>query len=118
MALRPQILELKPGTRIVSNTFTMGDWQPDETANLTSDVGCPNYCTALFWIVPAKLAASYKTPHGELAFRQEFQMLSGSLTTSGRTLEVKGRVRGNEVSFSAGGVDYRARVNGPNLELQ
>ena len=51
--LRPKILTLKPGTRIVSNSFTMGDWKADETAELTSAQGCNNsWCTALLWIVP------------------------------------------------------------------
>ena len=118
MALRPKILELKPGTRIVSNTFTMGDWKADETADLTAAVGCPNYCTALLWIVPAKVAATYKTPHGELVLKQEFQMLTGTLNSSGRSSAVVGRVRGEDISFTAQGREYRARINGGNLELQ
>ena len=54
MKLRPTILNLKPGTRIVSNTFTMEDWQADETATI-NDSGCTSWCTALLWIVPAKV---------------------------------------------------------------
>ena len=54
LKLRPKILDLKPGTRIVSNTFTMEDWQADETATVTD--GCSSsWCTALFWVVPAKV---------------------------------------------------------------
>ncbi|MGB7946993.1 MAG: class I SAM-dependent methyltransferase, partial [Candidatus Binatia bacterium] len=45
--LRPKILDLKPGTRIVSNTFTMGEWAADETATANGD--CVSYCNALFW---------------------------------------------------------------------
>src|SRR5919106_1025306 len=52
LKLRPKILELKPGTRIVSNTFTMAEWAADETATVTED--CTSWCTALLWIVPAK----------------------------------------------------------------
>ena len=52
LKLRPKILDLKPGTRIVSNTFDMGDWKPDETARLP---GCNSWCTAHLWIVPAKV---------------------------------------------------------------
>src|SRR5262245_5831866 len=63
--LRPKILDLKPGTRVVSNTFTMGEWKADETA--TVEAGCSSsWCTALFWIVPAKVAGSYKIPAGDL----------------------------------------------------
>ena len=54
MKLRPKILNLKPGTRIVSNTFTMEDWQADQTATVEDD--CTSWCTALLWIVPAKVA--------------------------------------------------------------
>ena len=53
MKLRPTILNLKPGTRIVSNTFTMEDWTPDETQTVAGD--CTSWCTALLWIVPAKV---------------------------------------------------------------
>ena len=57
LKLRPKILDLKPGTRIVSNTFTMGDWQPDETGDRRAAVatapGAPR-----FWIVPAKVAGT------------------------------------------------------------
>src|SRR5678815_5218673 len=54
LRLRPKILDMKPGTRIVSNTFTMGDWKADETAN--ADNGCESsWCTALLWIVPESI---------------------------------------------------------------
>ena len=60
MKLRPTILNLKPGTRIVSNTFTMEDWEADETATVTDD--CTSWCTALLWIVPAKVEGSWQHP--------------------------------------------------------
>jgi hypothetical protein len=53
--LRPKILDMKPGTRVVSNTFTMGDWEADETGTAASDEGSSYYRTALLWIVPAKV---------------------------------------------------------------
>src|SRR5574341_2462609 len=56
LKLRPKILDLKPGTRIVSNTFTMGEWTADETATVDEKSGCSHYCTAHLWIVPAKIA--------------------------------------------------------------
>jgi len=117
--LRPKILDLKPGTRIVSNTFTMGDWKTDETATLTADTGCPSsYCTALFWIVPAKVAGTYKVPQGELTLKQEFQMLTGTLATEGKTFVLDGKVRGEEITFKAGGKEYRGKMNGKSLELR
>ena len=80
LKLRPKILDLKPGTRIVSNTFTMGDWEADQT---DSPGGCDSsWCTALLWIVPAKVAGTHKIPQGELTLKQQYQMLSGTLRTT------------------------------------
>src|SRR5213083_287591 len=74
--LRPKILDMKPGTRIASNTFTMGDWKADQTVNLTPAEGCEtSWCTALLWIVPAKVAGTYKTPAGDVTLKQDFQVL-------------------------------------------
>ncbi len=115
LKLRPKILDLKPGTRIVSNTFTMGEWEADETG---SPEGCNgSWCTALLWIVPAKAAGTHKIPQGELTLKQQFQKVSGTLRTEGRTVPVEGRVLGEEISFTAGGREYRGKVNGKRLEL-
>jgi SAM-dependent methyltransferase len=118
LKLRPKILGLKPGTRIVSNTFTMGDWKEDEKAELSSNAGCTaSWCTALLWIVPARVAGTHKLAQGEVTLKQSYQMLSGSLTTGGKTFALEGKVRGEEVSFRAGGKNYRGRMNGKSLEL-
>src|SRR6476646_1448746 len=69
--LRPKILGLKPGTRVVSNSFTMGDWSADETA--TVGEGCSSWCTAYLWIVPANVEGAWKLPQGDLALKQESQ---------------------------------------------
>ena len=58
LKLRPTLLDLKPGTRIVSNSFTMEDWEADETATLSED--CASWCTALFWIIPAKVEGTWR----------------------------------------------------------
>jgi SAM-dependent methyltransferase len=119
LKLRPKLLGLKPGTRIVSNTFTMGEWTPDETANVQADAGCDtSWCTALLWIVPARVAGTHKIPRGELTLKQEFQMLTGTLRTEGRTFPVEGKVRGDEIAFTAGGREYHGKVNGKRLELR
>ena len=68
LKLRPKILDLKPGTRIVSNSFTMGEWEADETASTNDD--CSGWCTALLWIVPAKVEGSWKLADGELVLKQ------------------------------------------------
>jgi methyltransferase family protein len=119
LKLRPKILGLKPGTRIVSNSFTMGDWEADETATLDAAAGCTDsWCTALLWIVPASVAGTHRVPQGEFTLKQQYQMLSGTLRTGGTTFAVEGRVRGDEVAFRAGGKDYRGRMNGKQLELR
>ena len=122
LKLRPKILNLKPGTRIVSNTFTMGDWKADETADLGAggNGNCnESWCTALLWIVPAKVAGTHKLPQGELTLKQEYQMLTGTLRTEGKNIAIaNGRVRGEEISFRAGGKDYRGRVVNGKLELR
>ena len=115
LKLRPTILDLKPGTRIVSNTFTMGEWIADETQN--AEKCDSSWCTALLWIVPAKVAGSYKTSEGELTLKQEFQMLSGTLRNGSKTLALEGKVRGESISFTAGGRNYQGRLNGKKLEL-
>jgi len=118
LKLRPKILALKPGTRVVSNTFTMGDWAADETITLTADTGCPaSWCTALLWIVPARVAGAHRLAQGELVLKQDFQVLSGTLSTAGKTFGLEGRVRGAEISFRAGGRQYRGRMNRATLEL-
>ena len=110
LRLRPALLALKPGTRVVSQTSGMGDWRADRSTAVRKDV--------LLWIVPAQVAGNYRLPQGELSLQQEFQMLSGTLRTGGKTLALEGRVRGEEVSFRAGGRQYRGRMNGKTLELR
>ena len=118
LKLRPKILELKPGTRIVSNSFTMGEWTADETVRVSSEAGCTtSWCTALLWIVPVKVAGTHKVPKGEVTLKQEFQVLSGSLSTEGKTFALEGKVRGEDVSFTAGGRQYHGKMNGKRLEL-
>ena len=115
--LRPKILDLKPGTRIVSNTFTMGEWKDDETATVEESAGCSYYCTAHLWIVPAKAAGTWQSAQGELTLKQEFQMVQGTLKSGGNSAAVtNGRLRADTISFSAGGATYAGRVNGNSIE--
>jgi hypothetical protein len=114
--LRPKLLEMRPGTRIVSNSFTMGEWKWDDSATATAQEGCDSYCTAYLWIVPAKVNGNWKTPQGDLKLEQEFQMLSGSLSAGGKLLKVEGKMIGDQLDFTAGGVRYTGRVNGARIE--
>ena len=112
MKLRPKLLDMKPGTRIASNTFTMEDWQADETATITE--GCSSsWCTALFWVVPAKVAGTWNTPSGALTLTQNFQMLSGTLGNQA----IQGRLRGNEITFTAGTTKYAGTVDGNTIKI-
>jgi precorrin-6B methylase 2 len=106
MQLRPSILNLKPGTRIVSNTFTMEDWDADQTESVTEN--CSSWCTALLWIVPAKVQGTWKTANGNLTLTQQFQMLTGNL--NGTPIS-GGRMNGDQITFTAGGTTYNGRVN-------
>jgi precorrin-6B methylase 2 len=114
LKLRPKILDLKPGTRIVSNTFTMEAWEPDETAHLENN--CTTWCTALFWIVPAKVEGAWRTPQGALTLQQNFQMVTGTINVRGVNQPItNGRLRGDQITFSAGSTQYTGRVNGNTI---
>ncbi len=116
LKLRPKILSFKPGTRIVSNTFTMGDWEPDETGTAASDEGSSYYRTALLWIVPAKVEGAWKSAGGDVTFKQEFQKITGAINAGGvSTLVTGGKLRGDQISFSAGGAQYTGTVSGNTI---
>ena len=111
--LRPRLLELAPGTRIVSNTWDLEEWTADATEVLDP---CPGFCTALLWIVPARVAGTWELPDGELVLEQQFQMVSGMLRTGSEAVPIEaGRLRGDELSFRAGGASYTGRVRGDRL---
>ena len=116
LKLRPKILNLKPGTRIVSNTFTMGEWEADETGTAASDEGSSYYRTALLWIVPAKVDGVWKSAQGDITFKQEFQKISGSINGGGvSALLTGGKLRGDQISFSAGGAQYAGKIAGDTI---
>jgi hypothetical protein len=113
LKLRPRLLALKPGTRIVSNTFTMGEWGPDESSSVDRD--CFSWCTALLWIVPAKAEGTWKLADGELSLKQSYQMLTGTLQNSAGTMQITGRLRGDQITLSGGGKEYSGRVSGDTI---
>jgi tRNA G37 N-methylase Trm5 len=113
MKLRPKILDLKPGTRIVSNTFDMGEWKPDETATAP---GCDSWCTAHLWIVPAKVEGTWNFAKGQLTIKQTFQMISGTLKSGNMVTPINGKLNGDQISFSAGNASYVGRVSGNSME--
>jgi SAM-dependent methyltransferase len=114
LKLQPQIFNLKPGTRVVSNTFVMDDWPPDSTVKLEP---CNTWCTAHLWVVPAKVEGLWRLPQGELKLKQAFQDLSGTLTSGGSSVDIMfGRLHGDEITFVAGDVEYTGKVAGSVME--
>jgi SAM-dependent methyltransferase len=110
LRLRPKLLNLKAGARVVANTFSIGDWNPDEIA--TVDVGCEKFCTARLWIVPAHVAGIWSLPQGELSLRQVYQSFSGTLKNGTATTPLAGRLRGDQINFRAGNTQFTVRVDG------
>ncbi|MSO83018.1 MAG: class I SAM-dependent methyltransferase [Acidobacteria bacterium] len=109
MKLRPAILNMRPGTRIVSNSFTMEDWQPDQSETITE---CQSWCTAHLWIVPAKVAGAWQLPQGALTLTQQFQVVSGTL---GATPISGGKLKGDEITFTVGTAVYKGRAQGNTI---
>lgn len=120
--LRPALFDLRPGTRIVSNTWDLrgSDTDPDAPgwaadATVVLDP-CPTWCTSLLWIVPARVAGAWQMDAGELVLEQRFQELSGELRTADGTVPITGgRLRGEEISFEADGVTYTGRIAGATM---
>jgi SAM-dependent methyltransferase len=109
--LRPKLLDLRPGTRVVSNTFDMGDWQPDQSINAGGE--CTSWCRAHLWIIPAKVNGTWKMPEGDLVLQQQYQMLSGTL--QGKPIS-DAKMNADRIAFTAGGKQYTGRVNGNTIE--
>jgi SAM-dependent methyltransferase len=120
LRLRPKILEtMRPGARVVSHAFDMGEWQPDERETIG---GRKLY----LWIVPARVAGRWHIEQGErrmeVTFRQHFQALSGTATIDGEAVPLyDGRVRGNEIHFVIGtppgaAQSFRGRIDGDRIE--
>ena len=112
LRLRPTFLAMKPGTRIVANTFAIADWQPDDTATVEP---CERWCTALLWIVPARVGGTWRTPNGDLVLTQKFQMVSGTL---GKEPIAHGRLRGDAISFTVGETAYTGHVDDSRMQVR
>jgi precorrin-6B methylase 2 len=110
LKLRPKLLDLKPGTRIVSNSFTMEEWAADDTVVLPDN--CTTWCTAYLWIIPAKVQGKWRLSDGELTLAQEFQKISGTLQSGGKSTQINGKVTGDRLTFDAAGIEYSGQING------
>jgi len=109
--LRPTLLDMAPGTRIVSNSFDMGDWEPDEITEVTQD--CTSYCGALMWIVPAKVDGAWRLDGGTLTLRQRYQYFDGA---AGSSPVEHGRLDGASIRFYIGADQYVGRVSGNTMQ--
>ena len=104
LKLRPELLKLSPGTRIVSHDWDMGDWQPD--AKVVLDVpdkklGLDKKSTLMLWKIPAAVEGSWSAGKRlRLNLRQRYQMLEGEVTYRGQTYPAaSGRVDGTRVQL-------------------
>jgi SAM-dependent methyltransferase len=122
LRLKPILMTMRPGTRVVSNAFDMGTWEPDRVINL------PDQNPIYFWIVPARIDGEWEVAGlpeastARLRIVQKFQKLDGSLRTAdGRVLPVHGRLDGSRLSiaYAIGGGTVRrivADVNGSSFQ--
>jgi hypothetical protein len=113
LRLRDKFLDLRPGSRIVSNTFSIQDWQADETVTIDD---CQQWCTAMLYIVPAKIGGTWRVGADVLELKQEFQMLSGTLTSGGQATPVSGTLRGTDLTLKAGDRSITGRVQGNQID--
>ena len=122
LKLRPTILKMKPGTRVVSHAFNMDDWQPDQTESVEGR-------TAYLWIVPAPVEGTWRWNGSgsgprefQLRLRQQFQKVEGDVQLDGRRGELRdARLSGDRISFtvidaSGARVDFSGRIAGNSIQ--
>jgi SAM-dependent methyltransferase len=117
LRLRPSILALKPGTRIVSHDWDMGDWQPDRSLELPvpdKSIGLKKSSRVLFWVVPARVEGLWCGADGKrratLRIRQAFQRIDGEAEFDGRRLSVSGMLDGAQGILGTGAGSDRGEV--------
>jgi hypothetical protein len=119
LKLRPKLLDMKPGTRIVSHQFNMDDWQPDETTNIDGR-------RAYFWLIPAKVAGTWRFQSGseglDVTLEQKYQMLEGTVKLGTVNAGLRdAKLAGDKISFAfvdQGGVrrDFTGKVSGNTMD--
>ena len=112
--LTPKFLALKPGSRIVGNTFAPEGWAADASETVGGE--CVSWCTSLLWIVPARVEGNWRLANGELTLKQDFQMVSGTLVSGGASTAVSGKLLGDQITLTAGATEYTGRVAGDTME--
>jgi phospholipid N-methyltransferase len=119
LKLRPKLLDMKPGTRIVSHQFNMDDWQPDEVTNIDGR-------RAYFWLIPAKVAGTWRFQSGsdglDVTLEQKYQMLEGTVKLGTVNAGLRdAKLTGDKISFAfvdQGGLrrDFTGKVSGNTME--
>jgi SAM-dependent methyltransferase len=125
LALRPKLLELRPGTRIVSHDFSMDDWKPEHHEEVEAKDkygGSGGRSDIYLWIVPAKVAGTWQSqvlvrgkpvPY-EITFQQEFQNVSGSARVAGQSVKLQSaKLSGDALTF-----EFTADVQGTTVRHQ
>jgi SAM-dependent methyltransferase len=119
LKLRPKLLsELRPGSRLVSHDFGMGDWEPDRVQRVQGPTRLHTIC---FWVIPARVEGVWQVQQGareaRLTLTQRYQTLSGALATDGREQTLTdARLTGDRITFTAGGQIFSGRVNADRIE--
>jgi SAM-dependent methyltransferase len=114
--LAPKFLGLRPGTRIVTNTYEIGGgWEPDDSARAEP---CLSWCILSLYVVPAQVAGVWRMPTGATLFlEQNYQKLRGQLELDGLSVPIEdGRLRGNDIRFRVNSTEYTGRINGDTME--
>jgi SAM-dependent methyltransferase len=113
--LTPKFLDLKPGTRIVANTFGISGWDAVESVRIEGD--CRSWCEAMLYIIPAKVAGTWTMPDGQLMLQQDFQRISGTMAAGQETRTIdSGSIRGSEITFTIGPRVYTGRAVGDLID--
>jgi hypothetical protein len=120
LKLRPILLKMKPGTRIVSHAFDMNEWEADEKVS-------HEYAHAFMWVVPSPVEGTWtlqevdSKAQVQLDIQQSFQRIGGSITERGRKTPLLGaQLRGDKIAFQYMGADQQlrsvtAQVNGNRM---
>ena len=122
LQLRPKILQLRPGTRIVSHDWDMGEWQPDKSLTVDAPdkpIGREKSSKVYLWVVPARIQGDYcgigKAKGTELRLAQQFQRFRGQLNRGGESQEFEGRIAGSTISSPR---NLNLFVEGDKLRVQ
>ena len=112
--LKDKFLALKPGSRVVLNTYAITGWEPDERYHVEGSE-CRSWCEVLLHYVPAQVAGTWRLGNGQLQLTQEFQMVAGQHSVGEIKTLVQGRLKGTEITMKIGDVEYTGTVTGTSM---